>query len=503
MALAKKRTVRQAPHPWAGLLAGSTLLIAASVLCVMLIADFLRNRPVDLVMQSNQLAGHLDELLITNHVPRENVRRAPAVMNQDDAAVWHSFDYDVDVPRIINANGLARLLRQDMEQRDLVVRAIVPGDGSAQSLDLYKGPRRFATVRLHDSLPEERQKSDLSRACIRIADEVEQALAAAALPPENIHRLATEKRQNDGAIWTMTQFSADLSASSSPESVSNAIKQAMQGRNVTVTQATPSTSVVQVAYEGYECVEIQLAKVDMRQFEPAPVPPPIVLPEIPLIPREGGARMAIILDDGGYRPDTTTAVLKLDPRYTLAILPDAPLTTSTAQTGKELGFEIMLHMPMQSADKRYPGHIQPTMTQEQIATITAQCLAQVPGVSGINNHTGSVFTSDVEGMRKFLEFMETQPLYFVDSRTTSKSCAYEVAQEMGIPSASRQVFLDNDRDPAAIRKQVRLLMQYALKHGTAIGIGHFYSSTAAVLAEMTPEFEKVGIELVHVSELVH
>jgi hypothetical protein len=74
---------------------------------------------------------------------------------------------------------------------------------------------------------------------------------------------------------------------------------------------------------------------------------------------------------------------------------------------------------------------------------------------------------------------------------------------MGVPSGSRDIFLDMEKDPGYIRNQFRQMMAMAKRRGQAIAIGHFRENTAMVLGEMLPELEKNGIELVHASELVH
>jgi polysaccharide deacetylase 2 family uncharacterized protein YibQ len=111
-------------------------------------------------------------------------------------------------------------------------------------------------------------------------------------------------------------------------------------------------------------------------------------------------------------------------------------------------------------------------------------------------------------MRAFLEVVKKHNWFFVDSLTTGRSKGKALAREMKIPTAARDVFLDYSNDPKEldhidyIHKQLEHLIALAERRGSAVGIGHFKKNTVKVLAEMLPELERRGVQLVHVSELV-
>jgi len=73
---------------------------------------------------------------------------------------------------------------------------------------------------------------------------------------------------------------------------------------------------------------------------------------------------------------------------------------------------------------------------------------------------------------------------------------------MHLPSACRNRFLDNNLEESAIHFQLRRLMGCALRYGHAIGIGHPYPETAGALDRFSDEFDKYGISLVHVSQVL-
>ena len=138
-----------------------------------------------------------------------------------------------------------------------------------------------------------------------------------------------------------------------------------------------------------------------------------------------------------------------------------------------------------------------------IQELTNKAIDQIPYIVGINNHTGSKFTSNKKKMGFVLEVLKQRGLFFIDSVTIGTSVAYEAAMAAGVPTARRNVFLDNEDNVDSVRRQYEQLLQMARENGSAIGIGHFqHAATARVLADEIPKLADAHIELVHASELV-
>jgi polysaccharide deacetylase 2 family uncharacterized protein YibQ len=94
-------------------------------------------------------------------------------------------------------------------------------------------------------------------------------------------------------------------------------------------------------------------------------------------------------------------------------------------------------------------------------------------------------------------------LYFVDSRTTNNSVAYRAARMRGIPSAERNVFLDNTRGEAAVRRAFTELIAKAWRNDRALAIGHPYPETFKVLEEELPQLAaRYNVRLIAPSELI-
>jgi len=249
-----------------------------------------------------------------------------------------------------------------------------------------------------------------------------------------------------------------------------------------------------------------------KEKVPAPGPPvkeekPSVMKKtIPPYGKEK-AQIGIIIDDLGWNKDIVKEIEKLNRPIAVSILPYAPYSKDVFNEFKrDDAIEILLHLPLeprppvQSLDK---GVIKTEMSNEEINRQFYEALKDFyPGVKGINNHQGSLFTSDEEKMRILLGAIQSKGLFFVDSMTARQSKGYTLAKKMGIKTAKRDIFLDNQLDPQYIEGQIRELVETAKKQGKAIGIGHARKNTVAVLKDMLPEIEREGVEVVPVSSLL-
>src|SRR5580700_2117006 len=99
-------------------------------------------------------------------------------------------------------------------------------------------------------------------------------------------------------------------------------------------------------------------------------------------------------------------------------------------------------------------------------------LDTVPYASGVNNHEGSLGTADRTLMKELMPLLHDHGLFFVDSRTTTATIAEVAAHTAGVPATSRNVFLDDEPSPDAIRKQLALAIRDARQNGSALAIGH-------------------------------
>lgn len=215
-------------------------------------------------------------------------------------------------------------------------------------------------------------------------------------------------------------------------------------------------------------------------------------------------QLAIIIDDIGYSSTLGQRSVDLEGSFTLAVLPFTPYGVELAHRANRRGKELILHTPM-SNNNKLPierGALVSGMTHGHFIRALNQMLANIPHISGVNNHMGSRLTREQEPMEWLMRELADRQLYFIDSRTTAETVALHIALQHRIPSAKRDIFLDNQRDPRLIRAQLRKALELARAQGAAIAIGHPYPETLAVLEQIQPLLLEYQVKLVKVSELL-
>lgn len=218
-----------------------------------------------------------------------------------------------------------------------------------------------------------------------------------------------------------------------------------------------------------------------------------------------GPRLAIVIDDLGYDRAAAEALFALPYRFTVSVLPHHPVSADLAEEAHLLGYEVMLHLPMESAngDARPEAiELRVGMNPEEVARSLSQMLETVPYAVGVNNHQGSRATTNAALMAALMPALREREMFLIDSRTTSGSVAYAVARRAGIPSAYRSVFLDDTQTREATLQQLAHAERLAREQGWVIAIGHPHPTTLEALVAYLPGAESRGIRLVFASELV-
>lgn len=219
-----------------------------------------------------------------------------------------------------------------------------------------------------------------------------------------------------------------------------------------------------------------------------------------------GPRLAIILDDVAGDPAAVDSIFALHYPLTLSILPNHPRSTQIAREAHRRGYQVMLHLPMESLTNETPEsqELRSGMSAKDISFVLNAMLVNVPYVTGVNNHQGSLATSDPRLMAELMPLLRDHNLFFIDSRTTAATVAYDAAESAHVHCAFRNVpFLDDIQEVGAIRRQLDLAAKDAREKGQAIAIGHPHPETLRALSEFLPLAESQGIHLVHASDLVH
>jgi polysaccharide deacetylase 2 family uncharacterized protein YibQ len=220
----------------------------------------------------------------------------------------------------------------------------------------------------------------------------------------------------------------------------------------------------------------------------------------------GPGTVAIIIDDMGASLADAEQLLTIAQPVTFAIIPGLAHSRGVAEAAHAAGREVLLHIPMEP--QGYPGRrLEPngllvSHDHEELVRRMGRLIRDVPHAIGANNHMGSSFTEHREQMASALGVLKEHGLFFIDSKTTPRSVGTSVAVSLGVGTASRNLFLDNDQRDDAIASQLDAAARLSRKRGTAIAIGHPYPETLRVLKLRLPQLAREGITFVPVSVLV-
>lgn len=461
------------PNSWRSIIRGGISFAILLSVSLALMFQYITSRPYDLLPISVQTATSIENFLTNHHIVPSQVTITDPLLITSPKAHYYQRDYIVHLPAHTNRALIEATFERKMRNNSLIV-ADSQRDESRQEMAISYGEYVFANVRFIQSRSqrsiEPRGDIDTARYTpppvkaiprpdLTIPDSVDNPIEIARSAPAHVLTEEPIKKDYDG--WTPQQIAKTSPAEPSPPDKAD---------------------------------DITLAAVPEDLLDAFPIDPAI----------SDSPKLAIIVDDGGYGGALTDTILSLDTRLTLVILPNTPHGSAIAEKAHDLGFEIMLHMPMENTDPEllHPGQINTEMDPDQIALLTHDALTQIPQAIGVNNHTGSKYTADPIAMAHFLDAIEDRHLFFVDSRTTTQTTAYEVSKSHGFPSAQRDLFLDHDNAESEIRKRFAEVIQLAKTKGQAIAICHFRPTTARLLEEILPTLEEQGVTLVKVSELV-
>lgn len=228
---------------------------------------------------------------------------------------------------------------------------------------------------------------------------------------------------------------------------------------------------------------------------------------VPIEVSSSRPKIAIIMDDMGRSLSTFERLLELDLMITPAILPESSNATRAAKLLQSAGREYMIHIPMQpkSYPKTSPGPNALLLGQSEmkIRQLVRRYMDLVPGAAGGNNHMGSRYTEEPGPMRVVLDELHQGSQFFIDSKTIAGSVAYDEARKMGLPTAVRNIFLDNEENVSYIREQIRKMVRLSDAKGEVVAICHPYPETIKAFKQELSWLKQQQIDFVPASVLTH
>ncbi len=192
--------------------------------------------------------------------------------------------------------------------------------------------------------------------------------------------------------------------------------------------------------------------------------------------------LAIVIDDIG-RKDLDYQLFKdIHQSLTFSVFPCAKHTRNALNALINSGHEVIGHIPMQPINSCV---MEPDLTflltndsSQTIQTKFKIMLGCLYGIKGINNHMGSKFTANKDLLLPIMEVLKKRNLYFLDSRTTPDTKAFDMARQFKIPALKKDWFIDDKPSVTYVYNMLKKVANLAIEQDCAIAIGHPYNYTA-------------------------
>jgi len=211
-------------------------------------------------------------------------------------------------------------------------------------------------------------------------------------------------------------------------------------------------------------------------------------------------KLVIIIDDV-HTQDQINAIKALHMKITPSIFPPYKLSPNSNRLAHGLE-HYMIHLPMESGNRQFNTQyktLKVSFSNKKIENRIKELRLLFPKAKFINNHTGSVFTSDYAAMHLAYKIMRENGFVFLDSKTKSTSKVKEIAHSYGDVYVSRDIFIDNEHSVPYIHRQLQKAVKVAKRKGYAIAIGHPHAVTIQALSSAQDILK--GVELLYIDEL--
>lgn len=224
--------------------------------------------------------------------------------------------------------------------------------------------------------------------------------------------------------------------------------------------------------------------------------------------RVTGKSIAIVIDDfGTIGGDLLDGFLDLDREVSFAILPFQTNSVSTMNKARQQNRETLIHVPMEPigypALDPGPEAILVQMSPSEIERTINRFINHLPYCKGVNNHMGSLATTEDDVMEVVMNVLKEKGLYFLDSRTSNVSVAYQVAQKAHIPAFQNKIFLDSpDVSDATFETKLQQIIAMSNSNPNLIAITHCHNDAKLqYIKRFITRLKQAGFSLVPLSRL--
>ena len=217
--------------------------------------------------------------------------------------------------------------------------------------------------------------------------------------------------------------------------------------------------------------------------------------------------ICLVIDDFGYaHNETIEGYFSMEKDFSMAIIPGHIYSQSIGEIADSLGFEVIIHMPMEPynydslSEKGFI--LSESLNANEVEERIDLAFLQIPMAVGMNNHQGSKATASLQLMKNVARSLKKRNKFFLDSFTNPESRGFITMRRFGVKTELRQVFLDHIEDTLYIQNQLDSLVHLSHSMNVAIGIGHVKPITLEILKKEIPRLKSEGYHFVSLSKIV-
>lgn len=218
--------------------------------------------------------------------------------------------------------------------------------------------------------------------------------------------------------------------------------------------------------------------------------------------------ITIVVDDfGAIGGKLLDGFFELDKEICFAIFPEEVNSVSTMQRAAVQGRDTIIHVPMEPIGypRVNPGKnpILVQHTEDRIDKMLSQFINKMPHSIGVNNHMGSLATTDPDVMQAVMNTLKRHDKLFLDSRTTNVSVAYQIAQKSHLRAFRNDIFLDSPNiSQSTMEAKLNQIIALAGTRQHVIAITHCHNQEKLdYLRSFVQRLKKAGFILVPLSEI--
>ena len=217
--------------------------------------------------------------------------------------------------------------------------------------------------------------------------------------------------------------------------------------------------------------------------------------------------IAIVITGLGLSQLATEKAIALPGVVTLSFTPYGSRLDAEVLLARSQGHEVMLDLPMEPvsypADDPGPHTLLTSLNPTDNIARLEWLLGRFAGYVGVMNHMGSKFTNSPDDLRPVLVSLKERGLMFLDSRASNKSVADALADQLEMPRARNDQFIDHQATRTAIDQAFAELENTARKRGVVVAVARPFPVTLERLAVWIPTLEQHGIAVVPVTAVAN